>query len=193
MPGHAAGLVAVADTIREDHAGDVIAAGEHRGKIAASSPPDGTAMTSLCNPARSRERCALSLPAHSSMQPKGRIVVFVQSNWSGSTFLNFITILMLAGLSLVPTLSVNRELASCDGTRESTRQDAGRKLRAASKYRTFPCTCRMMLACGYCLLKTMHASPDSWPRACANKLTLSMFPAAATMRFIRRRSILTTW
>ena len=57
------------------------------------------------------------------MQPKGRIVVFVQSNCSGSTFLNFITILMLAGLSLVPTLSVNRELVSCYGARESTRQE----------------------------------------------------------------------
>src|ERR1700687_4773113 len=87
------------------------------------SPPDGTAMTSLCNPASSRERCALSLPAHSSMQPKGRIVVFVQSNCSGSTFFNFMTILMHAGLSLVPTLSVNRELVSCYRALESTRQE----------------------------------------------------------------------
>ncbi len=35
MPGHAAGGVAVADAIRENHAGDIIAAGEYRGKIAA--------------------------------------------------------------------------------------------------------------------------------------------------------------
>src|SRR5258708_1406210 len=80
-------------------------------------------MTSLCNPARSRERCDLSLPAHSSMQPKGRIAVFVQSNCSGSAFLNFITILMLAGLSLVQTLSMNRDLVSCHGARKSNRQE----------------------------------------------------------------------
>src|SRR5260370_19807089 len=35
MPRHTAGLVTVADAIREDHAGDVFATGEHRGKIAA--------------------------------------------------------------------------------------------------------------------------------------------------------------
>src|SRR5260370_37405024 len=85
-------------------------------------PPDGTAMTSLCNPARSRERCAFSLPAHSSMQPKGRIVVFVQSNCSGSTFLNFITVLMPAELFLVQTFSMYRNLVSCHGARESARQ-----------------------------------------------------------------------
>jgi hypothetical protein len=57
------------------------------------------------------------------MQPKGRIVVFVQSNCSGSTFLNLITILMLAGLSLVQTLSMNRDLLSCYRARESSRQE----------------------------------------------------------------------
>src|SRR5712664_1725107 len=75
------------------------------------SPPDGTAMTSLCSPARSSERCAFSLPAHSSMQPKGRIVVLVQSNCSGSTFLNFMPDLMLDGLFAVHPLS-NQNLAS---------------------------------------------------------------------------------
>jgi hypothetical protein len=35
------------------------------------------------------------------MQPKGRIAVFVQSNWAGSTFLNFILALMLPILSWV--------------------------------------------------------------------------------------------
>src|SRR5207245_4297319 len=55
------------------------------------SLPEGTAITSLSKPARSRERCALSLPAHSSMQPKGRIGVMVQSVSVGAIFLAFIT------------------------------------------------------------------------------------------------------
>src|SRR5260370_715265 len=76
------------------------------------SPPDGTAMTSLCNPARSRERCALSLPATSSLPPKGRIAVFAQSNSSGSTSLRFITSLVFAGVSLVKPWSLYRELVA---------------------------------------------------------------------------------
>src|SRR5207245_5716983 len=55
------------------------------------SPPEGTAIRSLSSPASSKERCAFSLPAHSSMHPKGRTAVLVQSNCSGSTFLNFMT------------------------------------------------------------------------------------------------------
>src|SRR5207249_1538551 len=62
-------------------------------------------MTSLSSPARSSERCAFSLPAHNSMQPKGRIAVFVQSNCSGSTLLNFMSTLMLLELSSVQPLS----------------------------------------------------------------------------------------
>src|SRR5467141_3696660 len=76
------------------------------------SPPEGTAMTSLSNPARSSERCALSLPAHSSMQPKGRITVLVQSNCWDSTFLNFILVSMLDGLFWVHSLSMSQDLAS---------------------------------------------------------------------------------
>src|SRR5215471_14680225 len=58
------------------------------------SPPAGTAMTSLSRPASSRERCARSLPAHSSMQPKGRMAVREQLSSCGWIFLNFISVWM---------------------------------------------------------------------------------------------------
>src|SRR5260370_17564734 len=72
------------------------------------SPPEGTAMTSLSNPASSRERCAFSLPAHSSMQPKGLIAVLLQSNCWGSTFLNFILVLMPKKLAWVQHRPLNK-------------------------------------------------------------------------------------
>src|SRR5713101_9020333 len=55
-------------------------------------------MTSPCNPANSKERCAFSLPAHSSMQPNCRIAVLEQSAGWGSAFLSFMSISMLSGL-----------------------------------------------------------------------------------------------
>src|SRR5215467_5670407 len=51
------------------------------------SPPEGTAITSLSRPASSRDRCVLSLPAHNSMQPKGRRAVREHSSSLGSIFL----------------------------------------------------------------------------------------------------------
>src|SRR6267154_433721 len=73
------------------------------------SPPEGTAITSLSSPAKSSERCAFSFPAHSSMQPKGRIAVLVQSNSWGSTFLNFILFLMPEELAWVQHRPLKRE------------------------------------------------------------------------------------
>ena len=52
------------------------------------SEPEGTAITSASRPASSMERWAFSLPAQSSMQPKGRAALVVHSK--ASTFLNFI-------------------------------------------------------------------------------------------------------
>jgi hypothetical protein len=72
------------------------------------------------------------------MQPNGRITVFVQSSCSGSSFLNFIGILMLAGLSLVQILSVNRELVSRYGRVNQLGRNGGLESRAVSKYLTFP-------------------------------------------------------
>src|SRR5438046_10764183 len=54
--------------------------------------PDGTAMTSASRPANSRERCALSLPAQSSMQPKGRAADVVHARVSGEIFLSGILV-----------------------------------------------------------------------------------------------------
>src|ERR1035438_179858 len=63
-------------------------------KTAERSPPDsapeGTAITSASRPASSRLRWAFSLPAQSSMQPKGRATEVLHSTVCGSTFLNFI-------------------------------------------------------------------------------------------------------
>src|SRR5882762_8529184 len=105
------------------------------------------------------------------MQPKGRIVVLVQSNCSGSTLLYFMPTLMPQELSRVQTLQRNRDLKSRSWRAHQLGRDDGLEWPTVRKYRTFPCTCRMMLACGYCLSKTMRASRDSWPRACANKRT----------------------
>src|SRR5882762_6086325 len=55
------------------------------------SPPEGTAIMSQSKPASSNERCARSFPAHNSMQPKGRISVFMQSEKSRATFLEFVS------------------------------------------------------------------------------------------------------
>src|SRR5690349_25048874 len=55
-------------------------------------------MTSLSRPASSRDRWALSLPAHNSIHPKGRIVVREHSSSLGSLFLTF----MVFWISLGP-------------------------------------------------------------------------------------------
>src|SRR5436305_13521448 len=55
--------------------------------------PDGTAITSASRPANSRERCALSFPAQSSMQPNGRAGDVVQARVSEEIFLRVIFVL----------------------------------------------------------------------------------------------------
>src|SRR6266702_7135535 len=94
VAGHAAGGVAMADAISENHACDVVAAREHGDKLPPVSAPEGRAITSLSSPTSSSERCALSFPAHSSMQPKGRAVVLTHSNCLGSILLNFMILWM---------------------------------------------------------------------------------------------------
>src|SRR5207344_3499466 len=58
------------------------------------SAPEGIAITSASNPASSSVRCALSFPAHNSMQPNGRAADVLHTNASRSIFLNFIPFLM---------------------------------------------------------------------------------------------------
>src|SRR5580704_6704381 len=70
------------------------------------SEPEGTAMTSASRPASSIERWAFSLPAQSSMQPKGRAAEVVHSKVCGSIFLNFIAASCEHGLRFVWCLAL---------------------------------------------------------------------------------------
>src|SRR6266446_3599294 len=109
------------------------------------SPPEGTAITSLSSPARFRERWAFSFPAHSSMQPKGRMAVTVQSNCSGLIFFTFILNSMPEGHPWVHFEREQRRPALADSHFIVSGKDDGRASRAGSKNLTFPRSCRMML------------------------------------------------
>src|SRR5258708_13288094 len=76
------------------------------------SPPEGTAIMSQSKPASSNERCARSFPAHNSLQPKGRITVFVHPEKSRSIFLEFVS-------AFKPAHPWNHSSAAISATRQA--------------------------------------------------------------------------
>src|SRR5260370_19932723 len=191
MPSHTACRVAVADAIRENHAGKIVAAGEYRREIAAfvaaGGHGDNVAFQS-CKVQRTVRFFMTGPQLHATERPhrSPRAIKLFRFD-----FLELHAIFDACGTVLGADLAEPPRPCALNRVRESGR-NSGPEPRGA-KSLTFSSTCRMMLACGSCLSKTMSALRGSSPRASANKLMPSIFPIPATMRFIRQRSIRTTW
>src|SRR6266481_5342211 len=191
MPCHACCRVTVADAIRKNHACEVVAAGEHRQKIAASVAA-GRHSDDIAFQSRQIQRAVrFFIPSpqlHAAERPHRRSGAI---KLLGFNLLEFHIILMPEELAWVQHRPLKRSRVPCPGCMNCLGRN-GLKSPAASKYLTFPPTCRMMLPCGYSWSKTTRALRDLWPRACASKRTPSTFPVTVTKRFISPRSTPTT-
>src|SRR5258708_11612287 len=190
MPCHACRGVAVADAIRKNHACKVVAAGEHRKKIAASVAA-GRHSNDIAFQSRQIQRAVRFLvpspqlhAAERTHRRSGAIKLL------GFNLLELHIILMPEELAWVQYLPQPRRPPVL---RESSRRTVGSSHAQPASISLFPLTCRMMLACASCLSKTTRALRDLWPRACASKRMPSMFRVTVTTRFINRLSTPTTW